>query len=476
MLNAKNKPKVAIAGGTGFVGTAIRRTITWDFDIYALTRSQTLANTYEDATETNWKRCDLFSLPDLKESLKGMDYAIYLVHSMLPSSRLTQSSFMDLDLILADNFARAAELNGIKQILYIGGLVPAGDNVSSHLASRFEVEKVLSSRSTPVTSLRTGMIVGPGGSSLKIVVNLVKRLAWIPLPHWTKSITHVVSISDMLKSIVLTLGKESYFGQQFDISNGESFTYKKLLEQTAEVLRLKRKIFYAPFIPKKLACYGVRMASGGSKALVEPLIQSLSHDLQVRDNEVRDVILKAPLTYKAALRFSLDEDGAYLPNPREQSQGKDLAIIRGEKKVRSVQRIKIRKGWTIHDVVDDYFKWLEFWSFKTLKCLVDDEGNTQICINFPRIPLLKLKRVKLKREKRRALFHIVGGVLAKTEVEKKGSLEFREIIGQDFGIVAIHDFSPYLPWYLYSDTQAIAHLIVMTLYRARLSKIAARMK
>ena len=42
----------------------------------------------------------------------GARFAVYLVHSMMPSARLTQASFADVDLLCADNFARAAKRAG----------------------------------------------------------------------------------------------------------------------------------------------------------------------------------------------------------------------------------------------------------------------------------------------------------------------------------------------------------------------------
>ena len=43
---------------------------------------------------------------------------------MAPSSRLLQASFEETDLLLADNFIRAAESAGVKHIVYLSGLMP----------------------------------------------------------------------------------------------------------------------------------------------------------------------------------------------------------------------------------------------------------------------------------------------------------------------------------------------------------------
>ena len=98
-----DRPTVAIAGASGFVGTALRRALADDYDLVGLTRSPNRAARKDADDPIVWRHCDLYSLREVEQGLEGADLAIYLVHSMLPSSRLTQGTFADLDLILADN-------------------------------------------------------------------------------------------------------------------------------------------------------------------------------------------------------------------------------------------------------------------------------------------------------------------------------------------------------------------------------------
>ena len=84
---------------------------------------------------------------------------------MQPSTRMNQGSFEDTDILLADNFSRAAMDCKLKQIIYVKILPKDKYRMSKHLNSRFEVEKTLGSRKTPLTSIR--VIIGPDGSSLK---------------------------------------------------------------------------------------------------------------------------------------------------------------------------------------------------------------------------------------------------------------------------------------------------------------------
>ena len=61
----------------------------------------------------------MISIAEAEIAFKDCDYILYLIHSMQKGNRLTQSSFDDLDLIIADNVIRSAILNKVKQIIYM---------------------------------------------------------------------------------------------------------------------------------------------------------------------------------------------------------------------------------------------------------------------------------------------------------------------------------------------------------------------
>ena len=86
----RQRPRVVVAGASGFVGRALIPRLAERFDVVALSRATTTEAA--DATGVRWQRCDLFSLRETIEALAGADYAVYLVHSMMPSARLTQEA------------------------------------------------------------------------------------------------------------------------------------------------------------------------------------------------------------------------------------------------------------------------------------------------------------------------------------------------------------------------------------------------
>ena len=106
--------KIVIAGATGFVGQCLIDALGPENEIIGLRRSgpekatavapEKLPETSPENSKVEWRQCDLFSLLQTEQALQGAEIGIYLVHSMLPTAKLSQSHFEDLDLLLADNF------------------------------------------------------------------------------------------------------------------------------------------------------------------------------------------------------------------------------------------------------------------------------------------------------------------------------------------------------------------------------------
>ena len=135
-------PNVVIAGASGYIGNALLPKIFEKFPNAQITALSRSAQKSDDPRIT-WKACDLFSLKSVEEAMPpSVDLALYLVHSMGPTAALDQGSFADYDLLLADNFARVLRTTKLRQMIYLGGLIPETAHMSLHLQSRLEMEDV----------------------------------------------------------------------------------------------------------------------------------------------------------------------------------------------------------------------------------------------------------------------------------------------------------------------------------------------
>ena len=471
-----DRPTVAIAGATGFVGTALRQALVEQVDVVALTRSPVRAQANASSeSHVEWRHCDLFDPYAVKQGLEGADYAVYLVHSMHPSSRLTQAKVADLDLLMADNFARAAETQGVQQILYIGGLLPHdAPDLPRRLRNRREVEQALGSGATPVTTLRAGLIVGAGGTWLRMVINLVRRLPVMVLPAWTQATTQPIARADVVRGLLRCLGDPDTYGAVYDVGGPRRMTYRDLLQETARVLGLQRSMVTVPVGSPRLSKLWVRVFGGAPWAIVSPLIDSLRYQAKVRDNPLQRWLMKDPTPYAAALRDAVDAAGRPQPNPRADLRSADDAVIRENSHARSVQRLPLPPGFTARDVADEYMRWLPSFGWPFLKCAVLEKRTVRFQLRPFNLTLLELTFAPERSPKGRELFFVTGGLLADLQSTRTGRLEFRCTLDDRVVIAAVHDFSPMLPWYVYNATQALAHLLIMNGFGRHLQTLKTR--
>ncbi len=444
---------IVIAGATGFIGRWFIHQYHKKYRIIALSRSDVKSETYPDV---EWRKADLYSLSSTTSALQGADYALYLVHSMQPSTRLNQGSFEDTDLLLADNFVRASETCGLKQIVFVGGILPKDSlEFSTHLRSRFETEQTLGGRSVPLTAIRAGIIIGPGGSSFKIVEKLVKRLPVMACPQWCKSPSQPIDIQDMLSILDESFGNKEVFHQTIEVGGEESVSYMNLLERTSRILNKKRVIFSIPFFTLGFSKLWVALFSDSNTTFVSPLIESLKHDMQVKENQ--------PYRYKKR-EVSLDESIHRAVNEAPPAFRRQFILKEESNTVRSVQRLSNPANKSVEWVANAYPKWLPTF-FKYGLNAKEIDGH--LCFTLFGLTLLKMKYMADRSDEQRRLFFIVGGLLSKRG--DHGWLEFRSVLGNRYIIAAIHEFVPSLPWVVYRYSQAVVHLIVMLRFNKFLS-------
>ena len=238
---------------------------------------------------------------DLTEAMAGVDAAFYLVHSIGSSAEWAEH-----DRAVAENFRRAAEVAGLRRIIYLGGL---GDHsagaLSEHLASRQEVGAELAKGSVPVVELRAAVVIGSGSASFEMLRYLVEVLPAMVTPRWVDTKCQPVAVRDVLHFLAESLTAD-VTGRVLDVGGPEVMTYRQMMAQYAEVAGLRRRLVVpVPFLTPGLSSRWIGLVTPIPPMLARPLIQSLVNDVVVTGEAAADAMPIQQLTYREAVELAL---------------------------------------------------------------------------------------------------------------------------------------------------------------------------
>ncbi|GAB3016734.1 NAD(P)H-binding protein [Nocardioides flavus (ex Wang et al. 2016)] len=289
---------VLVTGATGFIGRRlVPALLDAGHDVRAMTRRP---DSYDGPGEP--VGADVADRASLDAALRGVDVAVYLVHS------LDDPDFERKDAEAARNFSAAAAGAGVKQIVYMGGLGDDDDDLSAHLRSRREVEHLLGGDGVPVTVLRAAIVVGHGGISWEITRQLVKNLPAMVVPKWVHTRTQPIALDDVVRYVVGVVDHPDAIGRVFEIGGTEQLTYLEMMEVAGELINGRSiPIVTVPVLTPRLSSRWLALVTDVDATTGRNLIDSMSHEVVVKDTSIRDVVPGEPLSYRESVRRALAE-------------------------------------------------------------------------------------------------------------------------------------------------------------------------
>ncbi|MFN0026638.1 MAG: NAD(P)H-binding protein [Acidimicrobiales bacterium] len=288
--------KVAVTGASGFIGSALAvRLCAAGHEVTAITRHP---QRYVGAGVP--VAADIADPESLKRALSGHDAAYYLVHS------LAAGAFAARDRAGAEAFAAAATAGGLEQVIYLGGLGDDDDELSEHLRSRREVERILLA-GAPTTALRAGIVIGDGGISWEILRQLVERLPVMITPRWVQTRTQPIALDDALQYLVGVVGREDTIGRTYEIGGPEAMTYRTMMETVGDLLGYRRLIVPVPLLSPRLSSHWLRIITDVDLTTARSLVDSLSNEVVVHDHAIETLLGHAPMSFRAAASRALQQ-------------------------------------------------------------------------------------------------------------------------------------------------------------------------
>ncbi len=289
--------RVLVAGASGFVGRRLCPALEEDgHEVRAMTRHP---DGYSGAGQA--VRGDVHDPGTLDAALEGCEAAYYLVHS------LDDPDFMTKDAQAARTFAEAAGRAGVRRIVYLGGLGDDADDLSAHLRSRREVERLLGTGGVQVLALRAGIIVGHGGISWEMTRQLVEHLPAMITPRWVRTRTQPIGVVDVVRYLVGVLEAEVEGSRSFDIGGTEVLEYVDMLRRVAAIEGRTMIVVPVPLLTPRLSSRWLSLVTDVDLQTGRSLIDSMSNEVVVRDDSIRALVPFTPMDYDDAVLQALGE-------------------------------------------------------------------------------------------------------------------------------------------------------------------------
>lgn len=298
--------RILVSGASGYVGgRLVPALLDAGHDVVATFRDTSSSDRFWWAghPRLDVTTMDVLEAATVRRALDQCDAAYYLIHGM------DGDDFVERDRLSAKIFGQAAADASLERIVYLSGLVPQvpEDQLSPHISSRLEVERVLGDYGVPTISLRAAILIGSGSTSFEIVRQISERLPIQTIPTWMRSDVQPIAVTDAVAALVGALDAPAVT-RAYDIGGPEQMAYSALLDIFADVAGLQRPQISVPLLPSKLVGLMAGNLTDVPGPVVEALVESLRHDMVCHEDDFRTDLLPPGhemVTVKDAIRRGL---------------------------------------------------------------------------------------------------------------------------------------------------------------------------
>lgn len=255
-------------------------------------------------------RGDVSDAQDIRRAVDGQQVLYYLIHSMM------RLDFVEFDRDAARTVAAEAKAAALSRIVYLGGIISEGQQLSPHLASREEVGKLLRESGVPTVELRAAAIIGAGSASFEMLRYLTERLPVMVTPRWLRTSVQPIAVRDVLHYLVKSADLAADVNRPFDIGGPDRFTYTEMIRKYAEIAQLPARLAIpVPVLTPWLSSQWVNVVTPLPRTLAVSLMESLENDVVCADHDIADHIpdpegglTPYPLAVELALTHVRDSD------------------------------------------------------------------------------------------------------------------------------------------------------------------------
>ncbi|HYI44569.1 MAG TPA: NAD(P)H-binding protein [Actinomycetota bacterium] len=248
--------KIAVAGGTGFLGRHITQTlVAGGHEVSVLTRDPDKMTAIPQLAGCAGERVDVTEPSSLFGKLTGFDAVVMAVQ--LPNYPVEQPrkglTFDRYDRQGTEHLLREATNSGVRRFAYISGA--GADPASEKTWYRAKGFAEVAIRRSGISHfiLRPSWAYGPEDKALNKFVAIARLSPIVPKPGVRPQRIQPVFVEDIAKAVCRAFEVEAAWGETFEIGGPDVMTMDEVIRTLLEVMGKKRFVLPVPAPLMKVA-------------------------------------------------------------------------------------------------------------------------------------------------------------------------------------------------------------------------------
>ncbi|QFG04250.1 complex I NDUFA9 subunit family protein [Tepidiforma bonchosmolovskayae] len=255
--------KIAVAGGTGFLGRSITRALL-DAGHEVVVGSRRRPEKAPLDPRATWVAADVTAPETLPALLAGADAVVDAVQ--FPNSPIEHPekgyTFERIDLGGTRNLVDAAKSAGTPLFIGLSG-VGAAEHAPYHWQRfKWQEEQHIAASGVPYVVFRPSWVYGPGDVSLNRFLGFAKFLPFVPVIGNGKTRINPLYVEDLAAHVVAAVQKPEARGRIFEIGGPDVLTMDDVIRTALRVSGRRRFLLHSPKPVMKLVASVAQFAPG----------------------------------------------------------------------------------------------------------------------------------------------------------------------------------------------------------------------
>jgi len=225
--------KIAITGGTGFIGRHLARDlVTHGNEVIIIARGLYTRNT-QPVEGATFVSLDINSTDKLAEVFRGCDAVVHCAGTSVEDG---QQTFQKLHVEGTRSAVTAAKQAGLKKFVLVSYLNVRPNVKSAYHTTKWQGEEIVRSSKLNFTILKAGLVYGPGDHLINNLSNLFSKMPIFAAVGLREKTVRLVAVQDLVDVIRISLEENQFMRQTVAVLGPEEFPFSQAARRISEAM------------------------------------------------------------------------------------------------------------------------------------------------------------------------------------------------------------------------------------------------